>query len=112
MKLQRYPVNSMDSGCRIKSGMTIQGFLAKASIFNSNFHVPHSTFRIPLPTSPFRIPVLFLLFPHDLIDHGLGVGGRVGAGTIAAHMSGGLAFNDLQTVGIPGKLCQTSGIGA
>jgi hypothetical protein len=77
------------------------------------FRFPHSDFRIQtIPTSEF-IPFPFNLpFPQDFIHHGLGVGGRVGTGTVAAHMGGGLAFYDLQAIGVRGKFSQTFGIGA
>ena len=57
------------------------------------------------------IPNSLTLFAHDFIDHGLCVGGRVGAGTVAAYMGGSLAFDDLQAIGVPGKFSQTFGIG-
>ena len=39
-----------------------------------------------------------------------GVGGRVGTGTVAAHMGGSPACYNLQAVGIPGKFGQTLGV--
>ena len=67
---------------------------------------------ISIFNSPFRIPNSPTLFAYNLIDHGLCVGGRIGAGTVAANMGGGLAFYDLQAIGVPGKFSQAFGIGA
>jgi hypothetical protein len=86
-----------------------QIFNLQSSIFNSDFRIPTSDFRIPPSTFP--LPNSPTVFPQDFIDHGLCVGGRVGTGTVAAHMGGGLAFYDLQSIGVPGKFGQTLGIG-
>ncbi len=42
-------------------------------------------------------------FSQDLIEHGLGVRGRAGAGTVAADVRHGLAFNDFKAVGVTRK---------
>ena len=63
-----------------------------------------------MPKVPKIKETLHAIFPHDFIDHGLCVGGRVGAGTVAAHVGGGLACYDLQAIGVPGKFSQTFGV--
>jgi hypothetical protein len=40
----------------------------------------------------------------------LGIGGGIGAGTVAAYVGGGFAFDDLQPVCVSGKLSQSFGI--
>jgi hypothetical protein len=106
---QLFTILSILNSQGILSILKKDGAKRHPQIFNLQSSIPTSAFR--LPTSTFPLPNSPTVFPQDFIDHGLCVGGRVGTGTVAAHMGGGLAFYDLQAIGVPGKFGQTLGIG-
>jgi len=67
---------------------------------------PPSAFPLPISSySAFHLP-----FPQNPVHHHLGVSRGVGAGTVAAYMGDGLAFDDLQAVRVSGKFGQTRGV--
>jgi hypothetical protein len=49
-------------------------------------------------------------FSQNPVQHNLGIGGGIGTGTVAAYVGGGLAFDNLQTIRVSGKLGQPFGI--
>jgi len=65
---------------------------------------PHFQFPV-IPYSQFHLP-----FSQDSVYHYLGVSRGVSAGTVAAYVGGGLAFDDLQAVRISGKFGQSRGV--